>query len=162
MNNVIYRKGDVISAFINSDVDVFAHGCNCMGVMGSGVAKQVRIFLPFMYRVYMDRHNTVGLTLGDMSYVFTGFNWGFNLNTQLGFGTDKRQVDYDAVEASARLMVNQIKRDMYISRHKSLSEITIGIPRIGAGLGGGNWNTIIEILARQWSEFKKVVVYEFE
>lgn len=39
---IIYRKGDVLEALRKGEVDIVIHQTNCQGVMGSGIAKQIK------------------------------------------------------------------------------------------------------------------------
>lgn len=160
--NVTEVVGDVVSAYKKGDIHIFAHGCNCMGVMGSGVASAVRDRIPSMYEAYMARWQTVGLVLGDYSYIFNGFQWGFNLNTQFDYGTNKRHVDYSAVRQCAEFVVRQVEADLRRTHYKHIEDLVIGIPKIGAGLGGGDWDTIIGILSKEWYMFKEIRVYVLE
>ena len=35
-------KGDIITLLKEKKIDVLIHGCNCMGIMGKGLAKQIK------------------------------------------------------------------------------------------------------------------------
>ena len=116
------------------DFDMFVHGCNAQGVMGAGVAKMVRSEFKFAYDAYMDVHagGIGGLVVGDCIFAVdpeTGFVVG-NAITQLNYGTDRRQVNYEAVYRSLELV-----RD-YAIRHDMRK---IAMPMIGCGLAGGEW-----------------------
>lgn len=163
MSNITEVVGDVVTAFQLKDINIIAHGCNCQGVMGSGVALAVRDRLSPMYNAYMDRYHSVGLVLGDFSNTFDGVQWGFNLNTQYTFGNDgNRHVDYGAIRNSAKLLVRQVEKDIHRTHYDSIGDLTIGIPKIGAGLGGGDWDTIIGLISKEWHVFKEVRVYVLE
>lgn len=45
------EKGDI---FTLTDVTSFAHGCNCAGAMGKGIALQFRNKYPEMYLEYKE------------------------------------------------------------------------------------------------------------
>jgi O-acetyl-ADP-ribose deacetylase (regulator of RNase III) len=144
------QKGDLLSVTNG----IIVHGCNCQGVMGSGVAKAIRDKWPDVYDSYVTYHKSSGnLFLGDVVTVspysledldkhvnyYTGDlpenTIVVNAMTQYNYGRDPNviYVDYDAVEACfAR--VRLLARD---------SNLPVHFPMIGAGLGNGDWNEIV-------------------
>lgn len=154
-----YKKGNLLDVTSG----VIAHGVNCQGVMGGGVALAIRKKYLHVYEEYNSHvkswvdgfGKTAGL-LGSVQFVST--NQGYligkkpplviaNCFTQDLYGTNKRHVDYEAVaKCFARL-------------NKSTGTYgQLNIPKIGAGLGGGDWNVIESIIK---SEYKSdVIVWE--
>ena len=117
------------------------HGCNALGVMGSGVALAVKRSFPSAYKSYWDRFQTSGLELGaaypinvDPGLVV------WNAITQGEFGGGVRQVSYDAVQTCFQ-QVND-----YIGEKDRQVPQEVHIPMIGAARGGGNWEIIREII----------------
>ena len=47
---IIYKNGNLLDA----TTDVIAHQVNCQGVMGSGVAKQIKEKWPIVYKDYLN------------------------------------------------------------------------------------------------------------
>ena len=94
---MIYTQGNLFSV----KSGVIAHGCNCQGVMGSGVAKQVKELYPKAYEKYIEFCYASEEKLGkaQLVQVQPGL-YIANLFTQDFYGTDKRYVDYDAVRSS--------------------------------------------------------------
>ena len=146
-----YRKGYLLAVTSG----VIAHGVNCQGVMGSGVAKAVREKYPHAYEKYTkDVKSWVegfGSTVGQLGRVqFVAVDSKLvvaNCFTQDFFGIKKRHVDYEAV-AKCFYELNK-RRDWYGQ---------LNIPKIGAGLGGGDWSVIESIIK---SEYKSdVIVWE--
>ena len=146
-----YRKGNLLDVTSG----VIAHGVNCQGVMGSGVAKAIREKYPDVYRKYQKDVESwkegFGATFGQLGRVqFIGVSQKLvvaNCFTQDFFGTLKRHVDYEAV-AKCFYELNK-RRDWYGQ---------LNIPKIGAGLGGGDWSVIESIIK---SEYKAdVIVWE--
>lgn len=138
---IIVKEGDLLRVKAGHVV----HGCNAQGVMGSGVAKAIRAIYPEVYADYRREYETNGLTLG-VAYPFTVSSalkvW--NAITQDQFGTDRRQVNYDAI-ATCFKQIN----DYIAVGHEGMADLQpneIHIPMIGAGLGGGNWNIIKTII----------------
>jgi O-acetyl-ADP-ribose deacetylase (regulator of RNase III) len=92
-----YVSGDI---FLNKyNAEALAHGCNCKGAMGAGVAKGFRQHYPDMYEEYRKRCKTRPrqFNLGD------SFLWKkqdkphvFNLGTQEDYW--HHRATYDAIE----------------------------------------------------------------
>lgn len=147
---ITYVTGDLLGA----TQTVIAHGCNNRGVMGSGVARQIRARWPNVYEVYELKHRVFGLELGSIVPVATlDGKIIVNAITQDGFGRDGRvYVDYDAIESCFEI-INQ--------RVDSWEVTEVAMPRIGAGLGGGDWAIIESIIIRTAKNYTPVV-YDFQ
>lgn len=145
-----YVTGDLLGA----TQKVIIHGCNAQGVMGSGVARQIRARWPNVYEVYHLKHKVFGLDLGDIIPVATlDGKIIVNCITQDGFGrTGNRYVDYDAI-ARCMEQINDRVSNWEVSE--------IAMPRIGAGLGGGDWTIIESIILKHARNFIPVV-YDFD
>ena len=50
------KKGNVVDALLNNEVDYIMHVCNAQGVMGSGVAKEIKERVPNAYKSYKNLH----------------------------------------------------------------------------------------------------------
>lgn len=59
---IIYKQGNLV----NCTETYLAHGCNCQGKMGKGVAKDVRTMFPKAYYDYLLALQKGGLHLGDV------------------------------------------------------------------------------------------------
>ena len=117
------------------------HGCNAQGVMGSGVALAVKKKYPEAYRSYASIHADEGLVLGE-SYPYVHPDkklviW--NAITQEGFGQPLRNCSYDAIQTCFEGINFAVGTLDNVDKE-------IHIPAIGAGLGGGNWEIIREII----------------
>lgn len=118
---------------------IIVHGCNCQGVMGGGIALEVKNRFPDAYHEYMRVHNARGLKLGQISFAEVSQNkFIVNAQTQDQFGRPGRNVSYDAVADS---FVEVVRFATAIREHRNLN-LDIIFPAIGAGLGGGDWNVI--------------------
>lgn len=125
-----------------------AHGVNCQGKMNSGVAKAIREKYPEHYRHYKSLINKGKLTevgtafcrpghVLDNTSKVTQAVWG--LATQKFYGYDgKRYVNYSAIGRVFKFLDTMYY--MYPIKH------VLGIPKIGAGLGGGDWSIIEQII----------------
>lgn len=145
-----YIKGNVFE----TDCDVIVHGCNAQGIMGSGIAKQVKQLYPEAFRVYRDfclLNNRNASILGTIVWSIEENVIIANCITQHKYGYgEKRYLDYDAL----RNCMAHIEIVGRVRRYKS-----IAMPKIGAGLGGGDWNIIAQIINTEIQDLK-VKVYE--
>lgn len=121
---------------------VIVHGCNAQGVMGSGVAKQLRAKYPEIFYRYCEHINDLLdqdiNPLGSVNFVnVTGNLVIANAITQEFYGrSGERYVDYIALKSCMKEV-----SDCYGSN------VPIHIPYlIGAGLGGGDEETILRII----------------
>jgi len=121
------------------------HGCNSLGVMGSGVALAVKNTYPGAFESYLMQHTVAGLTLGvAYPYIASDELIIWNAITQYAFGVGVRQVSYDAVETCFS-QINQNLNDR-LEFDAGLTPPEVHIPLLGAGRGGGNWEIIREII----------------
>lgn len=145
-----FVSGDI---FLNEySVRALAHGCNCQGVMGAGIAVRFKKDYPEMYDEYRRRCKASPrqFNLGD------AFLWKdnekpfvFNLGTQEKPG---RHATYHAVEKSLVNMLSQAEMEGITS---------IAIPRIGSGYGGLEWKNVREITEKVFENWSgTLVVYE--
>lgn len=140
---IYYVNGNLL----DSDVDYICHQVNCQGVMGSGIAKQIKERWPIVYNEYKDLYrknlnsNGVVYLHGKSQIVTIDKNKSvINMFAQLFYGYDgERYTSYDAFWSC----LNEIKYNIPKGSK-------IGFPyHIGCGLGGANWTiirTMIEVV----------------
>ena len=141
--SITYIKGDLFK----TEHTHILHGCNAQGVMRSGVAAIVRRDYPEAYEDYLRIYREEGLFLGFIHPCKSKDKIIINAITQHLFGKNgKRFVSYDAVaECMNKVNIMNIQ--------------SVAMPKIGAGLGGGDWNVIEQIII---SEVKNIPVYVYE
>ena len=140
-----YIKGDIF----DTDSDVICHQTNCKGVMGSGIALQIKKNFPKAYEAYVKYAKVYGdELLGMIQPVDCGDKTIINLFGQSSYGKDgKRYTDYDAFDTA----LDKIKT--YCEVHN----YNIAFPyKIGCGLGGGDWS-IIKGLIEKYFEKSDIV-----
>lgn len=126
-------------------LDSIAHGVNCKGVMGAGIALEIKNRFRSTYLAYQQQCESLSLRPG-MAYGYGESNlvvW--NLATQYIPGPDAR---LRWIAASVAKMLDYEE------------EMTIGMPRIGCGIGGLQWpdvRTILKLLGDESSN--ELVVY---
>jgi len=143
-------KGNLLDMFDDGEFDMIVHGCNCICVMGGGIAAQVRARYPGASIVDEEFMvwNRPDEKLGKFSiYDADGGNgtrFIVNAYTQLypaKSNTDK-PFSYDAFASVLEKLIEFAEEED--------QQFRIGFPRIGSGLAGGNaaiiQNMIEEIL----------------
>lgn len=152
---ITYRKGCLLKAFENGEVNVIAHGVNCQDTMRSGIAKAIAEKYPSVkedYHKWCKEMKERDLPLlGRFRLSFVDDGKVLNCATQETYGyKGAKYVSYDAIDDIFRK----------IRRHAP-KDTVLGIPKIGAGLGGGNWN-IIEKIINEAIDDMEIFVYELE
>lgn len=131
----------------------YAHGCNCAGAMGKGIALQFKNKFPKMYIEYKRLCKEGLFSLGDIYTYDYGNGIVFNLGSQK---TWKTKADINAIESSL------IKMLSYAQQNNILK---IALPKIGAGLGGLNWNdvkSLINIVSNDYPSIDLFVVENYK
>lgn len=108
----------------------YAHGCNCAGAMGKGIALQFKERFPLMYQEYKELCKTGQFSLGDVFLYEYQNGYIFNLGTQK---TWKTKADIQAIQ-------NGIAKMLSIASEKNVRQIAL--PAIGSGLGGLNFASV--------------------
>lgn len=142
-----YVQGDLFQA----PEGLLAHGCNCSGGFGSGVAAGMAHNHRKARDAYLEQHNTSGgWILGAVQFVRSGNKWIANCATQQGYlPRGICHANYDAIKLSMTL----------VKQFAQKNGLTIAIPKIGAGLAGGDWNIIEKILEEVFSDYDITIYY---
>lgn len=157
---IIYKQGDLLKC----PESVIVHGCNAQGVMGSGVALQIKEQFPLAYDVYMMAHEAGELKLGQCSFAEQNGKMIINAVTQEFYGRVEgvRYVDYEAVR-KAMYDINWWAGEMAkIVPHPEDTYLAIAMPKIGAGLANGDWLIIEKIIEEESTSFQPVVYEQNE
>lgn len=123
------------------DKGIICHQVNCQGVMGSGLALQIKKKWPEVYEGYRFVCNAGPVqTLGKVyPHKVSNELFVMNLFGQESFGTDRVHTDYNAL-ASAMGEVANFNEEL---------NLPVYFPyRIGCGLGGGNWHIVTGIIEK--------------
>lgn len=130
-----YYIGDVIKAFLDiKEPVILIHGCNCFNTMGAGIAKQIKEQFPEVYEADCKTISGDRNKLGTYTYYQFDNKIVINAYTQYNYSSHKPQLDYFALGT----VLEQIKQDF--------PNYKIIMPKIGAGLAGGNWDIISSII----------------
>lgn len=146
---ITYIQGDIF----RGTEDVIVHGCNCLCNFGKGIANQVLRLYPQAY----DADKTT--KRGDVTKLGTYTQWDgqhcydltrtvtiINAYTQFYPSVKMKPFDYNAFFSVL----------LKIKDHFSLR--TIAMPKIGAGLAGGDWGRIAGIIENVFRD-KEIKIY---
>lgn len=142
-------KGNLLDMAENQEFDIVIQGCNCFKMMGAGIAGQIAVRFPHVYDIDRMDMRTPTQRLGDFTHIWDDdCNCTFiNLYSQYNGG---RNLDYQALELGLR------KVSMLFQGKKK-----IGLPLIGCGIAGGDWDKVRKIIKRVLSDFDvTIVIYE--
>jgi O-acetyl-ADP-ribose deacetylase (regulator of RNase III) len=167
-------EGNLITLAKQGHFDVITHGCNCFCTMGAGIAVDMRLNFDCdkfpmeapEYRGDMNKLGTIDyqvknlvldkpIKVGNLNLLAPDFG-GFplvviNSYTQYRYGSNhpdgmRNPVDYDAITLC-------MKKINHIFKGKSL-----GLPKIGCGLAGGEWNVVRQIIEREIFDMDVTVI----
>lgn len=153
-------KGDLLTAR-----GLIVHGTNAQGVMGSGVALQIKNKWPTAFDVYKEmfafsrdvpRSHYLGMiSIATIENSVTGHGPGLgivNMITQEFYGKDGgKYVKYDAIDKGFETLAAAITRTGTFST-------PVNFPLIGCGLAGGHWPVVREIIEHRMDDrFTKVL-----
>lgn len=146
--NVFFTKGDL---FAYSNLQSFAHGCNCRGAMGKGIALEFKKRFPLMYSQYKKLCERGEFNLGSVFVYKEDAFTVFDIGTQISWGV---KAEISAIEIGLSSMLELAK---------TYGVTKIGLPRLGAGLGGLDWKDVKPVVKRicEPSDIEVIVFEEF-
>jgi len=168
-------NGDLIQLALEGNFDVITHGCNCFCTMGAGIAPKMakafscdqfkmehpqlkghidklgnidgRVLNIFNQKAYIPENSPRELILKLPDYKLTVVN----SYTQYGFGSNHSNgvsapIDYEALILCMRKINFTFKGQR------------VGLPQIGCGLAGGDWNVVKAIIQRELKDCNITIV----
>lgn len=137
---IVYTEGDLLKKYKAGECDAIAHCANCQGVMGSGIALQIKNELPAAYDAYKNHESlNCGLELSTVSYAEIDHGFIFNLHAQNLYGYDgSRYVNYESIYETLRKTKEiMLENDL----------ISLGVPyKMACDRAGGDWRIIEAML----------------
>lgn len=135
---IIEKNGNLL----DSNAPIICHQVNCKGIMGAGLAKQIRHRFPSVYDAYRNAYECGKLFLGNVIFANVLENNKnqvvANLCGQNYYGRTAVYTDYNAV----RTCLENVKA--YALNHKLK---LVAIPHgMSCGLAGGKWDKIFSII----------------
>lgn len=148
----------VTGDLMDANEDIIVHQVNCKGVMGSGVAKQIRATFPEVFKEYQGHahsHDSDEL-LGTAQFVHSSSKNKIIANVfgQDSFGASRRRT-FESALIWGLIKVKEFAED---------NNMSIAMPySIGCALGGGDWQTVYEGIQAVFGDFDRdVVLYKWE
>jgi O-acetyl-ADP-ribose deacetylase (regulator of RNase III) len=134
-------SGDLIQLAKDGEFDLIVHGCNCFCTMGAGIAKGIKAAFPAAFEADAASARGDRAKLGTCTSAVIDMHGTplvvVNAYTQFDYRGSGPKVDYDALRSCFRWI-----REQHSGKR-------IGLPKIGAGLAGGDWERIAGIIAEE-------------
>lgn len=146
MSAIKVLVGDLVALAKEGAFDVIVHGCNCQGTMGAGIARAIRAAFPAAYAADLATVKGDRSKLGTCSAAVCGDVTVVNAYTQFDFRGAGVKADYDAIRRCLAWVA------------ATYPDKRIGLPKIGAGLAGGDWGVIEKIVAETLAGVDATVV----
>lgn len=155
--------GNLIALAEGGNFDIIAHGCNCFCTMGAGIAKQIKDTFPYAWEADLETsrgdirklgdYTQASHKLGELEYK-NGYAFDdrksliiVNLYSQYRYDKRSKPIDYEALTLG-------LKKINFRWAGKS-----IGLPLIGAGLAGGDWDRIKKIIETELTDMDVTIVH---
>ncbi len=134
---ITFYQGDLFT----STAEVLAHGVSTRGIMGRGIAREFHSRFPEMYQDYLQRCQEERLHPGE-GYLFRNpiAPHVLNLITQ-----DKGLATVEYLSSAFEWLSQS---------YSQLGIEVVAMPRIGAGLGGLEWDVVKEIIEHKFDNSK--------
>jgi len=137
-------NGDMVLSYKNNELDAYAQQCNCFCRMGRGIAPLLAKANPDVRKVDNETAEGDKDKLGTVSIANTeGFPLLFNVYGQYHWSKYKvapnRNTDYNALLTGLR----EVKLYLTGLSLDSKTPLTLGLPLIGCGLAGGDWDNVV-------------------
>jgi len=122
---------------------IICHQVNCMGVMGAGLAAQIKYAYPQAFQDYIAAYETGELKLGDL--IVTQIDDSLfiaHIASQHDYGRGAQFTNYQAMSmALGRL------KDFWMAKRSEGISLPIYVPyRMGCGHGGGSWHIVKNVV----------------
>ncbi len=150
-------EGDIIDVVktnpFNLTEFIVAHGVNCKNAMFSGIAKQIKENFPIVDELDRELSIKSPYRLGTISHIDLPNIKPHkvtmcNLYTQFEGGANFNIVAFANSLSIMKLVFEQGK--------------TLIVPKIGCGIGGGNWNEVRDVLLNKLYGYFKIIVIDYK
>lgn len=142
MSKLVQQVGDLF----DSKQPALGHGVNVHGVMGSGIAPIFKRLFPEIWEPYSTACRTGMLKPGSVLPVASQGRWILNIASQ------------DAPGANAQMKWLEEGLDASFAWMRAEKVSGLAIPRIGAGIGGLEWEDVLDLLERKADENDDLVL----
>lgn len=146
-----HMRGNLLDIAEDGHFDCIVHGCNCLHIMGGGIALEIKNRYAEAYVADRECHKKI---IGD----------GFDVIEKLGTYSIAETDKFDIINAYTQIGLSKNGEDVfeYRSFELILRKLAVrypgkrfGLPMIGAGLAGGRWDIILQYIERFAEEVEK-------
>lgn len=158
-------KGDLLELASSGQAKVIVHGCNCFHAMGSGIAGALAKRFPQIPRV--DEKSTKKgdpSKLGGWSEALVTEEVTYQLTHGGYYGTSKKLKEpFTCINLYTQFVpgpdfIESVFTHGLKELNKAFSGQTLWFPKIGCGIGGGNWERVEELMLTHLPDVDVVVV----
>lgn len=147
----MYREiyGNLITLAQKGEFDVIGHGCNCFCRMGAGIAPQMaKAFGVDKLPLESEENKGLKSKLGKIDYVVLDSVIAVNIYSQYNW---KQTPTHKPLDLEALTKALKEMNEVFKGKH-------IGLPQIGCGLAGGNWEEVREIIKAELKDCEVTIV----
>ena len=140
----MYREieGNLLDLFDQGEFEIIGHGANCQTIMGAGIAVQIKERYPSAF--YADVFCPLSPIEKLGNYSCNDVKNIFNFYTQFEPGPNANYI--------------WVKSCLKKFAYEYVGGFSIGLPKIGCGIGGLNWEITREIIQKELINFNVTVV----
>lgn len=146
---------EVNGSLIDAKEDIIAHGCNCIGGYGAGIAKFMAERFPLSKEEYIKICKDKNFNLGDVQFVENNGKIIANCATQNYYGRYLK-MDKDSIEKRYQAIEECLEK-IYIKAKKE--NLSVAIPRIGCGRARADWNKVKDIIRKVFKDYPITVYF---
>lgn len=146
---IVYKKGNIFA----SKSKVLVNPVNTVGVMGAGLALAFKQNFPTMYKKYRKSCENNGFAIGQLQLINVGSNGLriMNFPTKQHF---KNPSKLEYIEAGLQ---------RFVETYKEKEIESIAFPKLGAGLGGLDWELEVKPLMEKYlSDLESITIEIYE
>lgn len=151
-NNFSVVVGNILSV----KKGIIIHGCNARGVMGSGVAWDIRTLYPGAFDVYYNKKKETGLIVGEVVWYRHRETdlYIANAITQENYGRGFKNICYVDYNSISKVFKEVTQKALELN-------LPVHFPKIGAYRGGGNWDIIFSLIKTQMHPSVEYVLWHY-
>lgn len=159
--SIRYMHADLIEYALESgEIDIIAHQTNCQGVFGSGFARAIAVNFPhveaFDQNIVKALREVEKTPAGETYVTHAAKNpqtghilYVANMYGQVSPGPN---TDYVLLRSAIKQLREYLVRSKY-----PLHRVKIGLPMVGCGVGGGDWDVVSRMLSEEWYDLNFTV-----
>lgn len=133
-------------------LDAIVNPCNCMGIAGAGLAKEFRKRFSKNFTAYRQACHDATLRVGKVFIYQTDLLANYHIQPKyiINFPTKHHWNNPSTMEMIELGMDDMVKQILDLNANPKVAESwrikSLGIPALGCGLGGLNWNDVSPLI----------------